>query len=516
MFWVDRFQGGTHIYPYTYDRELIDYYDRLLGERFLGFQMHEWVSNMLFDFHKIIGDMYTYKDIESSNRLAERADRSVGGIIDAVMKLYPDPNGEVYIEAMTPEEWSRSEWPTGTEPMLRKLTELFRDRQSRVDGHLLATDSCLTATRLELENGLRATMPEIGAQNPFARIQLAIARGAHRAHGIPFGAYQEPWGGEPFSCCYFKRDKQNEWGIIESENGVYAPAGENGGSSMSLLRRIYFFAFLAGAQFLSEEWGACNTFYDWQDFEITPYGKIKKDFIDFARAYPELGEPYTPFALVLPSDLKIVNFNRINSGFNFFRFVEEFPLIEDQRREQHIYDVLRRIYDRIDVCERTYECSTLTNSPFGDLFDVVYEDDPGILDRYDYLIDLTGKPDFAAKNASAAARILPSGDIEKLAARLGELSAELTGITVEGGPMWMMNVNGDVRTLSFFNNEGILRSVAEGERVLEGCECSVTVALPENCARVKPIFGAARIERDGRMLRFTLEPGDILIIQLAE
>lgn len=38
------------------------------------------------------------------------------------------------------------------------------------------------------------------------------------------------------------------------------------GSSMSLLRRIFYYAFLAGAKFLAEEWGACNTFYDWNDF----------------------------------------------------------------------------------------------------------------------------------------------------------------------------------------------------------------------------------------------------------
>jgi len=516
VFFMDRFQGGTHIYPYQYDQKLVDFYDELLGARFLGFQMHEWASNLLFDFHKIIGDMYTYQSLGDANERARSADWSVQGIIDAVMKCYPDPNGNLYIEALSPEEWAKAVRPTDAGSMEAVLTWLFRKRQAAVKNHLLAADACLPAVRLEIQHGVRALMPEIGAQCPFVRIELALARGAHKAYGLPFGAYQEPWGGDPFSCYYFKRDKLNEWGIIDTENGVYAPAGENGGSSMSLFRRICFYAFLAGAEFLAEEWGACNTFYDWHDFELTPYGKIKKAFIDFTRAHEEMGPLYTPFALVLPTDMKVLNLNRVNRGRNFFRFVEEFPLMADQEREEHIYDVLRAIYDRALDCRRTYECTSLTNSRFGDLFDLVYEDDPGLFKRYEYLVDLTGKKDFSVKNAGKAHQILPSEDVEELLQRLGKLSETLTGIRIEGAPLWMLNGSGGRKVLSFFNNEGTGRSVAQGEYTLPGCECPVCVMLPSADMPLKVLLGTAEIEREGAKLSFSLAPGEILILQITE
>ncbi|MFQ9802081.1 MAG: hypothetical protein ACLR23_27835 [Clostridia bacterium] len=60
-------------------------------------------------------------------------------------------------------------------------------------------------------------------------------------------------GSTPFSCCYYKKDPPaqlvNEWNVTERENSAYGPAGENGGSSMSLLRRIFYYAFLAGRNF---------------------------------------------------------------------------------------------------------------------------------------------------------------------------------------------------------------------------------------------------------------------------
>ncbi len=514
VFFVDRMQGGSCIYPYQYDPELIDFYDELMGKRFLGFQMHEWVSNLLSDFHKIIGDMNAYKDRETSNRLALSADWSMEGIIKAVQKIYPNPGGGVYIEAMSPEEWASAVRPTDAASMLETLTRLFQKRQSAVKQHVLAVDSCFPAERLEAENGVRAIMPEIGAQTPFTRIALALARGTHKACGLPFGAYQEPWGGEPFSCYYYKRDHLNEWSAAENIDSTYAPAGENGGSSLSLYRRICFYAFLAGAEFFAEEWGACNTFYDWHDFELTPYGKVKKEFIDFTRSCPDFGELYTPFALVLPAEMKVLNLNQVNRGRNFFRFVEEFPMMEDQRREQHVYDVLRAIYDREAECPPSPESYNLTNSAFGDLFDLVYEDDPQLFERYEYLADLTGKPEFAAHNAGYSARILRTDEIPALLGRLRELSDRLTGIQVDGAPLWMLHNASGRKMLSFFNNEGAGRSVARGEYQIPGCECRVKITLPSPDIPLRLIFGETPLEREGRELRFTLPPGEILILQM--
>ena len=57
---------------------------------------------------------------------------------------------------------------------------------------------------------------------------------------------------------------------------------------------------------MSEEWCANTTFYDWQDFELTPYGKIKKEFLNFVKKY-DIGKPLTPVAAVLPKDFKFIH-----------------------------------------------------------------------------------------------------------------------------------------------------------------------------------------------------------------
>ena len=52
-FYVDRLQGGVEYFDYTPDPELCQLYDELAGDRFLGFQMHEWASNYLGEFTKM-------------------------------------------------------------------------------------------------------------------------------------------------------------------------------------------------------------------------------------------------------------------------------------------------------------------------------------------------------------------------------------------------------------------------------------------------------------------------------
>ena len=44
-FYVDRIAGGVTYYEYAFDRDLIREYEDLLGDWFLGFQLHESASN---------------------------------------------------------------------------------------------------------------------------------------------------------------------------------------------------------------------------------------------------------------------------------------------------------------------------------------------------------------------------------------------------------------------------------------------------------------------------------------
>jgi hypothetical protein len=52
-FYIDRLQGGCYIEEYPYDMTLIDKYREMLGDRFIGWQMHEWLSNYKSDLGKM-------------------------------------------------------------------------------------------------------------------------------------------------------------------------------------------------------------------------------------------------------------------------------------------------------------------------------------------------------------------------------------------------------------------------------------------------------------------------------
>ena len=50
------------------------------------------------------------------------------------------------------------------------------------------------------------------------------------------------------------------------------------------------YSFLSGAEFISEEWGLCNVFENWETFPLSPYGEVKKRFVEFLAKFPAVGK----------------------------------------------------------------------------------------------------------------------------------------------------------------------------------------------------------------------------------
>ena len=102
-------------------------------------------------------------------------------------------------------------------------------------------------------------------------------------------------------------NEKNEWAIGEKSDFPFRPVGPNGGSSRSLQKRVFLYAYLNNAQFISEEWGLYNTFYDCDNFVLSPYGETKKEFLDFVDKYQDIGEKLAPVAAVLPENIPVFN-----------------------------------------------------------------------------------------------------------------------------------------------------------------------------------------------------------------
>ncbi len=474
--YIDRLQGGVYIDDYPYDQGLLDMY-RASG-RFWGFQMHEWMSNYTSDIYKLTSNgcpSWSAEDIEATIR-----------------RSYPGKC--LFLEAMLPQEMAALGRPETVEQFCAHAAWLFERRLEQV-GELIPCDSAYLAFKYELEamgaGKLHRFMPEVGAQTPDSRLQIVYARSLARAYGSEFGVYYEPWGGDPFSaCCYNRVSADNEWGIGASADFPFQTMGENGGSSRSLQRRVHLYGYFSGANFMSEEWGMCNTFYDWDDHELTPYGRIKYDFLDLVEKYPDPGKKLAPVAVVLPRNLAVLETIRARgTAFGYPQTGHAAESLETVRQG------LRALFsDRIPMVGT--ETENLLNSEIPDAFDLIHADAP-TLGEYEYLVDLSG----GEIPAALAHKVVSVAEAPEAARRA-------LPCDVCGGAHWMVNETADGgHYLILFNHSGVVRSVSAGEFTIPEAALTAAVTLKGN-RHLMPLEGSRTIVRTEEGYRITIEPGD--------
>ena len=481
-FYIDRLQGGCYIENYPYDMGLVDVYRRMLGENFFGFQMHEWLSNYRYDLIKL---RHLTCDQWNEETIAQY-----------IMKKYPYPH--VFLESMNAGEMAMLGQPASFEAYFANAEWLFRDRQNYTAGDVLPCDSSYMAYRLELQNGAKRIMAEIGNQTPNTRVQMAYARGMAKAYGATFGGYYEPWGGSPFSACCYHRLGKNEWNI-GSADFPFKTCGENGGSSRSLQMRMHLYAVFAGASFFSEEWGMCNTFYDWTDFELSPYGKVKKEFMDLLVRHPDIGTPVAPIAVVLPREIPF-----LDNDFSDVPTLAEFPV--DGTLAHKLKAVRQGLHDLFLTYDGHLgtENTCLINGSIPDALDIVHEDkfDP---DAYAYLIDLTGTDAFAKVHANKLCQI---EDVPALLDRL-------LPCTFRGAAMKQVTCCTDgTYNLLLTNNSGVSRTVAQGEQLLPEADTTVTIT-PKNNRGLTVLAGNGYLALDKDRYRAEIPAGGWLMCRLA-
>ena len=453
-FYIDRLQGGTYFEGYNYDFGLLDSYLTAIGEEnFYGFQFHEWASNYRYDLEKL-------KEL-SKDKWNEK------DITEEINRKYKMPY--LFLESMSAKEMEQFGNPRTAKEYYSIITSLIKRRNDYCHGLLHPVDSYSLAFGLEVACGAKIISAEIGAQTPFTRLQVCYARGMARAHKIRFGTYYEPWGGQPFSTCSYHKDGKNEWGIGDSVDFPFEAKGENGGSSRSLQERLYIYSYMNNADFLSEEWGLCNNFYDWQDFELSPYGEVNKRFADFRKKFSDVGEKLCPIGAILSEKHKVIdNLASTDSFCGYELFGRE------KESMKTIKEGLTAVF-----CQKTEMIgnelhASLTNSDIPDAIDLLNCGEGVNLDRYKYLMDFTQTSELSRNYTN----IIPVGDIEKV------LRHELP-CYVDGGLLWLINerTSGGYY-LTVFNNSGVSRTVDNGESVDRSADKTVTVSVKGDSSAV--------------------------------
>ncbi|MBQ1948298.1 MAG: hypothetical protein II359_06775 [Clostridia bacterium] len=474
--YMDRIQGGINIFDYPYDRALIADYQAMLGDKFYGFQMHEWLSNYRTDLHKL-GNL-SAEDWTEENIIKTINDQ-FGGMF-------------LFLESMTAKEMEQAGKAETFAHFFKNMTDIFKKRMEIAP--LLPADSGFITTQFALSCGVKRIMPEIGGQIPYTRLQLCYARGMMQGEGRSFGAYYEPWGGGVFSACMYNSSGKNEWGLKAEHGFPFETAGPNGGSSRSLQKRIFHYAYLSGAQFISEEWGLYNTFMDLEDFALSPYGKVKKDFLAFVDRYKDIGKKLAPIAAVIPEEMQVYDLWWDTPGFDLHcGFPSPFPYIRE------VKEAIAALF--LDAAPAIgIETNIMHNSIIPDAIDMLNRDDR-LLRQYDYLVDLTQSADFKNKFKNTC----EISDVPSLLKKL-------LPCYVEGTLHWMVNERkGGGYYLSVFNNSGVTRTLQDGESTLPEAEATVYVTF-KNDAVPTLLEGCASLQKDGDGYRLTVAPGEFVFI----
>ena len=482
-FYIDRLQGGTYIDHYPYDTKLLQEYIDLVGdENYYGMQMHEWCSNYCSDLGKIgklSDDEWTAENISK-----------------AVNEKYKMPY--LFLESM--DEYEMAEWgrPKTSFEVYKIFEKLYAKRVAQ-HYRLLPVDSSYLAFSLEIDYGARRFMAEIGAQTEHTRLQVSYGRGMAKAHGCEFGTYYETWGSAPFSTCNYQKDGKNEWDTETPEDFPFTAAGANGGSSRSLQERLYVYSFMNNVDFMSEEWSIANIFYDWQDFELSPYGKINVWFKDFRNKYSDVGNKLTPIATVLNSKHKIFDRLKATAGFGEITLEGEYG-----RKMYKIKSCVKNIFGNATEMKGNEIWKALDNSNVPDAIDLLNFTTNGALTKYKYLIDLTETDEL--RTSSWGNKICAIEDIETI------LRKELP-CYVDGGLLWQVNERmGGGFYLTVFNNSGVNRTVADGESIEPDSDITVTLFFK---GEKTPVMcdGKGTLLKEDSTYRLTVKGGSWCIIK---
>ena len=479
-FYVDRIAGGITYYPYAFDKSLIAEYRRLLGDWFLGFQMHESASNRRGAewprMIKAMGSKGPYDAAEMRRRMVSPS------------AVTPEGEHLIGLSHDTPEYYAGRTYAETVPDFIEEVRDMFGRRLAETDDNILPCDSFYLFTKLQDEMGMRTFMPEVGCQIPMMRIAIALARGTAKISHKTWGAYYECWRSMPdgtYCMPCFNSDPIIEWYLTqETHPDDFTTFGPNGGSSRLLQNRIYHHALMSGADYFSEEWGLNCSYTDMQDFTLSPYGQVKKDFIRTAEGLRGI-RAVVPFAVVLPREYICVELPGTRSmdtwkcGLHRDQYLRT-PLSDAEKAFYgHVEDVLKLLYGRAEDRPDS-EAHVLTNSRFGDLFDLVYEDaGEAALAGYSYLIDASPDGRFAKSPAGRRFRTLESADLDALAREIGRLTSAEMPCTADGLD-WLVSVGEKgQRYLSLFNNEGNERFLDRGDVLDHRMDRWVTVRFRE-------------------------------------
>lgn len=245
------FLMNEHFRPtYGYPLDAMDAVRQMAGDRFLGFQVHEWAYRVW------------KHDLEAGVRR-----------------------------------------PTSREQAIDVFRDDFRVLMERCHDRIYAGEGyCVNAHHMAYAWGAPFCYAEIGENIPCAPMQFAYIRGAARQYG------GKPWG------AYISNGFRSAVLDTRSRSGMprlqWRPEGVSGpdcGHSASLEYRLAMAAHMAGATFIHHESDARHgSIFVKEDaaglYSVSEHGEAYRRWYEYATQFPKRGVPYTPIAFLIDKD----------------------------------------------------------------------------------------------------------------------------------------------------------------------------------------------------------------------
>ncbi len=449
-YYFDRICGGM---PFQSLEGIKDIAERLKDDSlFLGFQVHEWGNSPIHDYRRI-----QQLILDKGLSFDRRNFAPFEGRIETPYFSAGDYN--IYKDIYEPLH--------SLQDIERYLERYFKQIIQKTSGQVMSVTGYIQLHHTAFRLGAKNIMPEIGNQVPLTALQIAFARGAAREYNKPFGVYYEPWGGSPFGCAcaigfspWFAGVKK-----LKNKMGEYH-IGKAYGSSRSLQRRLLFYSWLAGATYLSEEWGAENYFGNWTGYPLTEYGRIVREFQTVSSQYTR-PEPVVPAALIMPPGTFGVD-NRYIAGQSDKLYMTAPP--------DRFHELLRAFAADVLAAQPRKDggdAYNLTPSPWISSFDVLSaEAAPELLKQYRLLVYFD--EDQAGKSPLPAGRTLIYKGTKGDAGHYKEMLNRLFPFQVTGHAGTAHAMADGRYLLGVFNNLGVTKTAA-GERADPGATQTVTI-----------------------------------------
>ncbi|MCF6285833.1 MAG: hypothetical protein L3K26_11635 [Candidatus Hydrogenedentes bacterium] len=485
-YYIDRIMGGM---PYQSLEGIDEIATRLKDDpNFLGFQAHEWGNSPTHDYHRIHRLILEKgKELNKENFSPFEGSTATPYFSAGDFSIYQD----LYRELATQED------------VEGYLSDYFKKLVALTDGQLVSVTGYGQLHHTALRLGAKNVMAEIGNQVPLTAIQIACARGAARQHGKPFGAYYEPWGGSPMGCVC--ATDFSPWWPLEPKMKARMDGyniGPKHGSSRSLQRRLLYYAWLSGAAWWSEEWGAENYFSNWEDYPITAYGRIVQEFQEATRGITGL-KPVVPMALVTPPDTFGIDIRYVaGHSETLWRIAPADAFHGNLRR-------FAKAFFATQGRTAGSDSQNLTPSPWIGCFDVLDADAPAsTLEKY------AGVVYFDAEQAATKEEALLFDDSPETNSKIKSAIHGALPYHVEGRVgVAQARANGRY-LIGVFNNLGITKTL-EGEAADPAATQSATVQ--GNTTGMNVLVGETFVTaHDASQLELTIPAGEVVVLSFPD